>query len=88
MDIEGNKATIDRDIEGGKEVVELQTPFVSVQKEWPSSVFQACGIMMLKETYSGSAPSDSTNATEIVKYEYPAENQVSNLSILKTWKNW
>ena len=76
MEIEGNTATIDRDIEGGKEVVELQTPFViSCAKGMAEQRIPSMrGIMMAKrKPIQVIQPIDTSNPTEVVKYEYPAE---------------
>ena len=47
MTVEGTTATIERDIEGGKEVVEVDAPFVlSCSKaKWPNNALPTCAAL-------------------------------------------
>jgi electron transfer flavoprotein beta subunit len=74
----GNLATVARDIEGGKETVELSTPFViSAAKGMAEQrIPNMKGIMMSKTKPIKVVPAQTVTAvTTIVKYEYPAEKK-------------
>ena len=74
MDMAGNTATIERDIEGGKEVVEVNTPFVlSAAKGMAEQrIPNMRGIMMAKRKPLNVVEAVATEAqTAIVSYELP-----------------
>jgi len=74
----GNTATIQRDIEGGKETVELTTPFViSAAKGMAEQrIPNMKGIMMSKsKPIKVIAATAANSTTAIIKYEYPAEKK-------------
>ncbi len=74
MEVSGNTATIERDIEGGKEVVEVNTPFVlSAAKGMAEQrIPNMKGIMMAKrKPLNVVAPVAVDTQTEIVNYEMP-----------------
>jgi len=74
LDMNGNTATLERDIEGGKEVVEVNTPFVvSASKGMAEQrIPNMKGIMMAKSKPLTIVPPVSAEAyTTIVKYELP-----------------
>lgn len=76
MDVAGNTATVDRDIEGGKETVEVATPFVlSCAKGMAEQrIPNMRGIMQAKRKPITVIPAvDATDLATVVKYEYPAE---------------
>ena len=76
LDINGNIATVEREIEGGKEIVEVSTPFVlSAAKGMAEQrIPNMKGIMAAKtKPLNVVAATPSTNLTTIVKYELPAE---------------
>lgn len=78
MSVNGNIATIDRDIEGGKETVEVATPFVvSAAKGMAEQrIPNMKGIMMSKTKPIKVIPAVAdTSKSTIVKYEYPAEKE-------------
>ncbi len=78
MTMDGNVATISRDIEGGKETVELSTPFViSAAKGMAEQrIPNMKGIMMSKTKPIKVVPATaSANTSTIIKYEYPAEKK-------------
>jgi electron transfer flavoprotein beta subunit len=78
LTMNGNVATIARDIEGGKETVELSTPFViSAAKGMAEQrIPNMKGIMMSKTKPIKVVPAQSVvAATTVVKYEYPAEKK-------------
>jgi electron transfer flavoprotein beta subunit len=78
MSMSGNVATISRDIEGGKEVVEVSTPFVvSAAKGMAEQrIPNMKGIMMSKtKQITVIAPSSSIKTSTVVKYDYPAEKK-------------
>ena len=75
MEMNGNTATFGRDIEGGKEVVEVNTPFVvSASKGMAEQrIPNMRGIMMAKrKPLNVVEPIASAALTEVVKYELPA----------------
>ncbi len=75
MEMEGNTATIDRDIEGGTEVVEVQTPFVvSAAKGMAEQrIPNMRGIMMAKrKPLNVIPPVDFPDLSTIVSYTLPA----------------
>src|SRR5690554_3663751 len=74
MDMEGNKATIQRDIQGGKEIIEVETPFVlSAAKGMAEArIPNMRGIMAARtKPLNVIEPIEAINATEIVSYELP-----------------
>jgi electron transfer flavoprotein beta subunit len=78
MTVAGNIATISRDIEGGKETVEVATPFViSAAKGMAEQrIPNMKGIMMSKTKPIKVVPATAnSNTSNIVKYEYPAEKK-------------
>ena len=75
MEMKGNTATIDRDIEGGTEVVEVQTPFVvSAAKGMAEQrIPNMRGIMMAKrKPLNVIPPVDFADLSTIVSYTLPA----------------
>ncbi|MAY82530.1 MAG: electron transfer flavoprotein subunit alpha [Flavobacteriales bacterium] len=75
LDMNGNSATIERDIQGGKEVIEVQAPFVlSAAKGMAEArIPNMRGIMAARtKPLEVVEPSESADATEIVKFELPA----------------
>jgi electron transfer flavoprotein beta subunit len=75
MEVNGNSATIDRDIEGGIEIVEVDTPFVlSCAKGMAEQrIPNMRGIMMAKRKPITVIPAvDSADMVSVIKYEYPA----------------
>lgn len=75
MEVAGNTATIARDIEGGTETVEVQTPFVlSAAKGLAEQrIPNMRGIMMAKrKPLNIVAAADVTDHTKAVKYALPA----------------
>jgi electron transfer flavoprotein beta subunit len=74
LDMAGNTATIERDIQGGKEVLELNTPFVlSAAKGMAEArIPNMRGIMAARtKPLNVVEPSSLENATEVVSYELP-----------------
>ena len=75
MEVAGNTATIDREIEGGKEVVEVNTPFVlSAAKGMAEQrIPNMRGIMMAKrKPLNVVEPVEVATQTEVVNFELPA----------------
>ncbi len=75
LDMNGNVATVAREIEGGKEIVELPTPFVvSAAKGMAEQrIPNMRGIMMAKRKPLKVVPAiDVSDASTPVKYELPA----------------
>ncbi len=75
LDIDGNNATIARDIEGGTEVVEVQTPFViSAAKGMAEQrIPNMRGIMMAKRKPLKVVPAvEANDPAVVVSYELPA----------------
>lgn len=82
MEVNGNTATIKRDIEGGTETIEVDTPFVlSAAKGLAEQrIPNMRGIMMAKrKPLKVVAPAAATDHTAIVKYELPAEKSAVKL---------
>lgn len=76
LQVEGGKAVITRDIEGGKEVLEVALPFVaSAQKGMAEArIPNMRGIMMSKSKPLTVAPPVDVNVpTRIASYQLPAE---------------
>ncbi|MFK7799174.1 MAG: electron transfer flavoprotein beta subunit/FixA family protein [Aureispira sp.] len=76
MTVEGSTATVERDIEGGKEVVEVDAPFVlSCSKGMAEQrIANMRGIMMAKRKPIKVLPAVEAAAwVKTVKYEYPPE---------------
>ena len=74
LDVEGNTATVTRDIEGGTETIELSTPFaVSAAKGMAEQrIPNMRGIMMAKrKPLNVVAPVETEALTSIVSYELP-----------------
>jgi electron transfer flavoprotein beta subunit len=74
LDMNGNTARIERDIEGGKEVLEVATPFViSCAKGMAEArIPNMKGIMGAKsKPLNVVAPQGTTPLTSVVKYELP-----------------
>jgi electron transfer flavoprotein beta subunit len=74
LEMNGNTATIERDIQGGKEVLELDTPFVlSAAKGMAEArIPNMRGIMAARtKPLNIVEPSSLENATEVVSYELP-----------------
>lgn len=76
LQVEGNVATITREIEGGKEILKVQPPFViSAAKGMAEQrIPNMRGIMMAKKKPLVVRPAaDMNNPVSIVGYELPAE---------------
>lgn len=76
MDMDGNKATIERDIQGGKEIIEVEAPFVlSAAKGMAEArIPNMRGIMAARtKPLNVVEPTEANNSTEIVSYELPPE---------------
>jgi len=76
MEIDGNTATVERDIQGGKEVIEVQTPFVlSAAKGMAEArIPNMRGIMAARtKPLEVVEAVESADATSILKFELPAE---------------
>lgn len=76
MEVAGTTATVDREIEGGKEVVELDTPFVlSCAKGMAEQrIPNMRGIMMAKRKPIQVIPAaEGNDYAKVVQYEYPVE---------------
>ncbi|MBB4079279.1 electron transfer flavoprotein beta subunit [Lewinella aquimaris] len=76
LEIDGTKATVTRDIEGGEEVIEVQTPLaVSAAKGMAEQrIPNMRGIMMAKrKPLTVVAPVDYPDTTRIAEYEKPEE---------------
>ena len=74
LDMSGNTATLDREIEGGREIVEVNTPFVvSAAKGMAEQrIPNMKGIMMAKtKPLQVVQPVAASAQTEVVKYELP-----------------
>ena len=74
MDMNGNVATLQRDIEGGKEVLEVATPFVvSAAKGMAEQrIPNMKGIMNSKRiAIQVVAPVAATEGVKVAKFEYP-----------------
>jgi electron transfer flavoprotein beta subunit len=74
ISLAGNMATIERDIDGGREVVSVTTPFVvSAQKELTEPrIPNMRGIMMARtKPLQVLAPTTSDKRTEVSRYESP-----------------
>ncbi|HHS95210.1 MAG TPA: electron transfer flavoprotein beta subunit/FixA family protein [Phaeodactylibacter sp.] len=74
MDVSSNKATIQRDIEGGTEIVEVDTPFVlSAAKGMAEQrIPNMRGIMMAKrKPLNVVPPIETEELVEVVGYELP-----------------
>src|SRR5690606_12634708 len=71
MDMQGNTATVERDIEGGTEIVELSTPFVlSAAKGMAEArIPNMRGIMAARtKPLKVVEATDAANATEVASY--------------------
>jgi electron transfer flavoprotein beta subunit len=74
LDVNGNTATIERDIEGGKEIIEVATPFViSCAKGMAEArIPNMKGIMSAKtKPLQVVTPQGTASLTSVVKYELP-----------------
>lgn len=75
MDVNGTTATINRDIEGGMETIEVDAPFVlSCAKGMAEQrIPNMRGIMMAKRKPINVIPAvESADLVKVTKYEYPA----------------
>ena len=75
LDMNGNTATIERDIQGGKEVIQVDTPFVLSAAKGMSEprIPNMRGIMAARsKALTIVEPSVFENTTEIAAYELPA----------------
>jgi electron transfer flavoprotein beta subunit len=75
LDFEGNKATIEKDVQGGVEIVEVNTPFVlSAAKGMAEQrIPNMRGIMQARtKPLTVVAAVDCDHLTEVVNYELPA----------------
>ncbi|MEL6867903.1 MAG: electron transfer flavoprotein subunit beta/FixA family protein, partial [Bacteroidota bacterium] len=75
LEVDGNKATVTREIEGGSEVVELETPFVlSCAKGMAEQrIPNMRGIMMAKrKPLKVVEPVESNDLATVVHYELPS----------------
>jgi electron transfer flavoprotein beta subunit len=82
MEVAGNTATINRDIEGGVEVVEVDTPFVlSAAKGLAEQrIPNMRGIMMAKrKPLNVVAPIEVTDLAQTVSYDLPPEKTAVKL---------
>jgi electron transfer flavoprotein beta subunit len=82
LDVSGNRATITRDIEGGVEVVEVETPFaVSAAKGMAEQrIPNMRGIMMAKrKPLNVVDPVDFPQTTQVNHYELPPEKTAVKL---------
>ncbi len=76
LDMNGNIATVEREIEGGKEIAEVATPFVlSAAKGMAEQrIPNMKGIMAAKtKPLNVVAATPASHLTTVVKYELPAE---------------
>ena len=76
MDLNGNTATLEREVQGGKEVVEVATPFVlSAAKDMAEArIPNMRGIMAARtKPLNVIEPSSSTTYTKVKKYTLPEE---------------
>jgi electron transfer flavoprotein beta subunit len=76
LQVEGNVATVTREIEGGKEILQVQTPFVlSAAKGMAEQrIPNMRGIMMAKKKpLVARDAKPMTDPVSVVKYELPAE---------------
>jgi electron transfer flavoprotein beta subunit len=76
MEVAGTTATIDREIEGGKETIEVDTPFVisSAKGLAEQRIPNMRGIMMAKRKPIKVIPTvEATDLATIVRYDYPPE---------------
>lgn len=74
LDMNGNTATIERDIQGGTEVLELNIPFVASAAKGMAEarIPNMRGIMAARtKPLTVVEPSASFNATEVLTYELP-----------------
>lgn len=74
LDVSGNTATIERDIQGGKEVLEVETPFVLSAAKGMSEarIPNMRGIMAARtKPLNVVEPSNFDDTTEVVNYELP-----------------
>lgn len=74
LDMNGNTATVERDIQGGKEVIEVNTPFVlsSAKGMAEARIPNMRGIMSARtKPLQVIEPLSAENATEVVNYELP-----------------
>jgi electron transfer flavoprotein beta subunit len=78
LDMVGTTATIEREIEGGKEIVEVDAPFVlSCAKGMAEQrIPNMRGIMMAKRKPIQTIPAvEAADLATVVKYDYPAEKK-------------
>jgi electron transfer flavoprotein beta subunit len=82
LEIVGNTATVTRDIEGGEETLEVATPFaLSAAKGLAEQrIPNMKGIMMAKrKPLNVVAPVETTNYTQVLSYDLPAEKSAVKL---------
>lgn len=82
LEVEGNTATITRDIEGGEETLEVATPFaLSAAKGLAEQrIPNMRGIMMAKrKPLNVVAAVETTNHTQVLSYDLPAEKSAVKL---------
>lgn len=82
LDMDGNKAIVEREVTGGTEVIEVNTPFVlSASKGMAEQrIPNMRGIMMArKKPLEVVAPTGSDANTNVPKYELPAEKTACTL---------
>jgi len=78
LEMEGNTATVDRDIEGGTETIEVDAPFVvSCAKGMAEQrIPNMRGIMMAKRKPINVIDAvEAADLAKVVNYEYPPEKQ-------------
>jgi len=76
LELDGNEATLERDVQGGTEVVSVQTPFIlSAAKGMAEQrIPNMRGIMAARtKPLNVIAPSEAENLTEIASFELPPE---------------
>lgn len=76
MEVAGTTATVDREIEGGKETVEVDTPFVisSAKGLAEQRIPNMRGIMMAKRKPIQAIPAtEAGDLATIIRYDYPPE---------------
>ena len=76
LDMDGNTATIERDIQGGKEVIQVDTPFVLSAAKGMSEprIPNMRGIMAARsKPLTVVAPAEVTETVSTINYEMPPE---------------
>src|ERR1700712_5930886 len=75
LDVDGDKATVEREIEGGKEILTIPFPFVAGTAEGVAEpkIPNMRGIMSARtKMLTGIEPVEVTSLSEIIGYETPA----------------